>query len=105
MERFTAAMKIRKVLKMSYVSFFAMGIKTMFMGEDSSTLWTQAKNAAGAVRSMKGIYEGDTVKGMLYAGQNVGGIKDIPTVQELLDRMVTEAEATIEKLQSRRIPA
>jgi len=102
-ERFAAAMKIRKVLKMSYPEFLAMGVKTMFMGEDASTLWTQAKNAAGAVRSMKGIYEGDTEKGMLYAGQNVGGIHDIPTVQELLDRMVAEAEQTIEKLQSRRV--
>ena len=102
MERFTAAMKIRKVLKMSYISFLAMGVKTMFMSEDATPLWTQAKNAAGAVRSMKGIYEGDTVKGMLYAGQNVGGIKDIPTVQELLDRMVAEAEKTIEMLNGKR---
>ena len=103
MERFTAAMKIRKVLKMSYISFFAMGVKTMFSGDDAASLWRQANSAAGAVRAMKGIYEGDTEEGMLYAGQNIGGIKDVPTIQELLDRMVAEAEQTIEKLQSRRI--
>lgn len=97
-ERFSAAMKIRKVLQMSYPAFFAMGVKTMFMGEDSSPLWTQAKSAAGAVRAMKGIYEGDTERGMLYAGQNVGGIQDIPTVQELLDRMIIEAEQTVRML-------
>ena len=103
MERFTAAMKIRKVLKMSYFSFFAMGLKTMFTGDDTASLWKQANSAAGAVRAIKGIYEGDTEEGFLYAGQNVGGIKDIPTIQELLDRMVAEAEETIEKLQSKRV--
>ena len=100
-ERFNAAMKIRKVLNLSYPAFFAMGIKTMFTGEDSASLWTQANNAAGAVRSMRGIYEGDTESGMLYAGQNVGGIRDVPTVQELLDRMIAEAEQTINALGKR----
>lgn len=101
MERFAAAMKIRKVLNLSYPVFFAMGIKTMFSEEDSASLWTQANNAAGAVRSMKGIYEGDTEKGMLYAGQSVGGIHDIPTVQELLDRMVVEAEQSAASLNAK----
>jgi len=53
------------------------------------------------VRSMRGIYEGDTESGMLYAGQNVGGIRDVPTVQELLDRMIAEAEQTINALGKR----
>ncbi|WP_419961496.1 NAD(P)H-dependent flavin oxidoreductase [Psychrobacillus sp. BM2] len=37
------------------------------------------------------IYEGDDEKGFGWAGQSVGLIKDIPTVQQLFDRMEMEA--------------
>lgn len=37
------------------------------------------------------IYEGDAEKGFGWAGQSVGLIKDIPTVQQLFDRMEMEA--------------
>lgn len=37
------------------------------------------------------IYEGDEEKGFGWAGQSVGLIKDIPSVQELFDRMEMEA--------------
>lgn len=40
----------------------------------------------------KYIYEGDETKGFGWAGQVTGLIKDIPTVQELIHRMVAEAE-------------
>ena len=47
LERFQAAMKIRKVLNMSYPTFFSMGFKTMLAGEDGASLWTQARQAVG----------------------------------------------------------
>ena len=101
MERYRSAMKIRKVLNLSYAEFFMMGLKTMMSGEDSASLWVQANNAAGAVRSMQGIFDGDTEKGWLYAGQSVGGIDDVPTVKELLRRIISEAEKTITSLQEK----
>lgn len=37
--------------------------------------------------------EGDTEDGLVFAGENVWKIKDIPTVRELIDRLVAEAES------------
>ncbi len=101
LERFQAAMKIRKVLNMSYPAFFSMGFKTMLAGEDGASLWTQARQAVGAVRSMKAIYEGDMKQGVLFVGQNVGGIQDLPTVKELIERTVSEAEQTTNALKNK----
>jgi enoyl-[acyl-carrier protein] reductase II len=101
LERFQAAMKIRKVLNMSYKDFMTLGFKTMMAGDDGLSLWAQASQAVGAVRSMQAIYEGDTEKGFLFAGQNIGGIKDIPTVKELILRIVAEAEQTVASLKSK----
>ncbi len=45
------------------------------------------------------LEDGDMEKGVLAAGQSMGLIRDIPTCQELLDRIVAEAEGIIrEKL-------
>ncbi|MFD1735655.1 NAD(P)H-dependent flavin oxidoreductase [Bacillus salitolerans] len=38
------------------------------------------------------IYEGQREEGFAWAGQVMGRIKDIPTVQELITRMIREAE-------------
>ncbi|WP_028398867.1 NAD(P)H-dependent flavin oxidoreductase [Ectobacillus panaciterrae] len=38
------------------------------------------------------IYEGNEAEGFAWAGQVMGRIKDIPTVQELTSRMIQEAE-------------
>lgn len=41
----------------------------------------------------KFIYDGNQESGFGWAGQVTGMIEDVPTVQELIDRMVAEAEA------------
>ncbi len=46
-------------------------------------------------RSM--LQEGDTQKGVLSAGQCMGLIRDIPTCQELLDRIMQQAETLIKQ--------
>ncbi len=38
------------------------------------------------------VYEGDNEQGFIYTGQSQGGIKDIPTVAELINNIVTQAE-------------
>ena len=43
------------------------------------------------------IYNGDTNKGYAWAGQVMGLIDDVPTVEQLLSRMVKEAENIREK--------
>ncbi len=102
MERFRAALKIRKVLNLSYGGFISIGLKTLMALDDRLSLWGQASQAVGAMRSMKAIYDGDTEKGLLFAGQNIGGINDLPTVGELMERIILEADKTIESLRSKR---
>jgi NAD(P)H-dependent flavin oxidoreductase YrpB (nitropropane dioxygenase family) len=56
----------------------------------------QARQANGAVRHLKAIKEGDEKDGFLFAGQCVGGIKDVPNCKDLIERIVAEAEKKIE---------
>ena len=42
--------------------------------------------------------EGQLDAGMVSCGQGVGLVKDIPTVKELLDRIMKEAEEVIQRL-------
>ena len=44
-----------------------------------------------------GLVEGDTDAGVLASGQVVGVIDDLPTCEELLDRVVTEAAACLRR--------
>ncbi len=38
------------------------------------------------------VYKGDVQKGPILVGQTIGGISDIPTVKEVVDSIVKEAE-------------
>jgi len=48
------------------------------------------KEKLGTKREMKGIFEGNYEEGMMEAGQGSGLIKDIPSVSELMKRLVAE---------------
>jgi NAD(P)H-dependent flavin oxidoreductase YrpB (nitropropane dioxygenase family) len=50
------------------------------------------------MKHLKALNEGDVEGGILFAGQCCGGIADIPSTKELIDRVITEAEATLAKL-------
>jgi len=97
-EAVKAASQLRKILNLSYPQFLALSLKMMSAGEDSKMLWVQARQAVGAIRHLKAINEGNTEHGILFAGQAIGGIADVPTVKELIDSVITEAEETIAKL-------
>ncbi|NHJ12257.1 MAG: nitronate monooxygenase [Candidatus Thorarchaeota archaeon] len=56
--------------------------------------------AASGDKAEKMYREGDIDLGVVACGQGVGLIKDIPTVKELLDRIMAEAEETISRLNS-----
>ncbi|HET6513102.1 MAG TPA: nitronate monooxygenase [Candidatus Kapabacteria bacterium] len=47
----------------------------------------------GRKREMRGIFEGDLDEGELEMGQSSGLIKDLPTVQGMMDRLLAEYEA------------
>jgi len=59
----------------------------------------QIIKAASGQNAEKMYKEGDIDAGMVSCGQGVGLIKDVPSVKELLDRMMNEAEEVISKLQ------
>ncbi|MHA2050629.1 MAG: NAD(P)H-dependent flavin oxidoreductase, partial [Promethearchaeota archaeon] len=56
--------------------------------------------AASGQKAEKMYREGDIDAGMVSCGQGVGLIKDIPSVKELLDRMMAEAEEVIGRLKN-----
>ncbi|MFN3872251.1 MAG: NAD(P)H-dependent flavin oxidoreductase [Ignavibacterium sp.] len=53
------------------------------------------KELLGNKRERAGIFEGDEKEGELEAGQGAGLIKDIPTVKELMERLVDESKNEI----------
>ncbi len=60
----------------------------------------QLIQAAAGDKAEKMYREGDIDLGVVACGQGVGLIKDIPTVKELLDRIMGEAEEIISRLSS-----
>lgn len=60
--------------------------------ESNGANYEQLKEMISGKSNMKYIYEGNSVEGYGWAGQVVGLIHDIPTVQELFDNMAEEIE-------------
>jgi len=48
------------------------------------------KEFKNSKREMKGIFEGNLDEGMLEASQSSGLINDLPTVKELMNRIISE---------------
>ena len=94
-EAFKGASEIRQLLGLSFGQFIGLSFR-MMRSDEGSPLWVQAREAVCARRHLKAIEEGDETEGILFAGQNCGGINDLPTVQELTDRIITEAEKVLE---------
>jgi enoyl-[acyl-carrier protein] reductase II len=97
-ESFKGAKEVKELLKLSTWQFIAMGFKMMTMDE-GSPLWVLARSAVGNRRHMKALVDGDVQEGILFAGQDIGGINDVPTVKELMDRIVAEAKAQTDKIE------
>ncbi|MEZ5321020.1 MAG: nitronate monooxygenase family protein [Microthrixaceae bacterium] len=61
--------------------------------------WAQLALAANApMMTRAGVVEGRVDAGILPTGQVVGAIEEIPTVAELLERIMAEASATLHRL-------
>lgn len=71
----------------------------MAIKEAGELTWAQVVMAANApMMTRAALVEGRTDAGVLPTGQVVGAIDELPTVAELLARVVTEANATLERL-------
>ena len=69
------------------------------MHRNQDLTWSQVALAANAPMLIKAtMVDGNPDVGILPTGQGVGVIDELPTVAELLDRIVTEAEQTLKRL-------
>jgi enoyl-[acyl-carrier protein] reductase II len=90
----TGAMETKRVLGISWWDLVRSGFSSA-KGEGGMNLKEQLRYAAGTVSAHKVMFEGDENAGVFTIGQNIGGIRDIPTCQELVERVVAEAEKVL----------
>jgi NAD(P)H-dependent flavin oxidoreductase YrpB (nitropropane dioxygenase family) len=87
----------KKMSGMSWRQLVADG-RAMKHGSDRS--WTQMVLAANTPMMLRaGLVEGDAGAGVLASGQVVGVIDDLPSCEELVDRVVTRAAAELRRTQ------
>jgi NAD(P)H-dependent flavin oxidoreductase YrpB (nitropropane dioxygenase family) len=90
------ALAFRRETKTSMAALLREG-SAMKKGNDLR--WSQVVMAANApMMTRAALVEGRTDVGVLPTGQVVGVIEELPTVQELVERIVTEAGATLARL-------
>lgn len=78
--------------KMSGMSWRELAADGRAMKHGSDRSWTQMVLAANTPMMLKaGLVEGDPDAGVLASGQAVGLIDDLPSCEELIDRVVTQA--------------
>ena len=92
-------MQFKRMSGMSWSQLAADG-RAMKHGSDRS--WTQMVLAANTPMMLKaGLVEGNPDAGVLASGQVVGLIDDLPSCEELIDRVVTEAAAALKRAHDR----
>jgi NAD(P)H-dependent flavin oxidoreductase YrpB (nitropropane dioxygenase family) len=88
----------KKMSGMTWRQLVADG-RAMKHGQDRS--WTQMVLAANTPMMLRaGLVEGDPAAGVLASGQVVGVIDDLPSCEELIDRIVTRAAAELRRTQT-----
>jgi NAD(P)H-dependent flavin oxidoreductase YrpB (nitropropane dioxygenase family) len=87
----------KKMSGMTWRQLAADG-RAMKHGQDRS--WAQMVLAANTPMMLRaGLVEGDPAAGVLASGQVVGVIDDLPSCEELIDRVVTRAAAELRRTQ------
>ena len=86
---------VKRMLNLSWLDLIRSAVM-MRKSEMGLNIFQQLRFAGGSVAQEKAIYDGDNEVGIMCAGQCIGGIEDIPSVAEVLKRIVTEAEKVLE---------
>jgi NAD(P)H-dependent flavin oxidoreductase YrpB (nitropropane dioxygenase family) len=90
------AVRFKRFSGMSWRSMFSEGKAMKASGEYT---WAQVLMAANTPMLLKAaLVEGHVESGVMASGQAVGVIDDLPTVAELIERIVAEAAATLTRL-------
>lgn len=97
-----AAQNGLKYSKFTGASPLALFKSALAMSKEGDVTLAQAMFSANAPMIIeKAMVEGKPAEGVLPSGQVAGTITDLPTCQELISRIVSEAEASLEKLATR----
>jgi len=59
-------------------------------------IFQQLRFAGGSIGQEKAIYDGDEKLGFMFAGQGIGGIQNIPSISEVIEQIVADAEKILE---------
>jgi NAD(P)H-dependent flavin oxidoreductase YrpB (nitropropane dioxygenase family) len=90
------AARFRRLTGLSWRSLAAEGLRMKRGGERT---WSQVLMAANTPMLLRaGLVDGDTEAGVLASGQVVGMLDDLPAVGELIEAIVAEATAILERL-------
>jgi NAD(P)H-dependent flavin oxidoreductase YrpB (nitropropane dioxygenase family) len=90
------AVEFRRLTGTSYRDLLREG---MAMKRNQDLTWSQLAMAANAPMLIKAsMVDGRPEVGILPTGQGIGVIDELPTVAELLERIVTEAETVLDRL-------
>jgi enoyl-[acyl-carrier protein] reductase II len=98
-EKVSGALETRRMLGVSWWRFLAGGWS--MRKQYQASVAELGHLAAGGVRIKKAMIDGDADLGVMPSGQVCGRINDIPSVQELMDRIVAEAEETLKSLNAK----
>jgi enoyl-[acyl-carrier protein] reductase II len=101
-EAIKGALLVKRLMNLSFLKFMGVSME-MLRAEEGHPLMVLARQAVGNMKHLKALNEGDVEGGILFAGQCCGGITDIPTTKELITRVITEAEATLAKLNTLKV--
>ncbi|MCX5998476.1 MAG: nitronate monooxygenase [Chloroflexi bacterium] len=98
-ERISAARKTRKMLGVSWWRFVVGGwsMRTQYEASVSEL----GHLAAGGVRIARAMVDGDVDYGVMPSGQVCGRIDDIPGIQELVERIVAQADSASDAVNRR----
>ncbi|HZC73058.1 MAG TPA: nitronate monooxygenase [Jatrophihabitans sp.] len=90
--------RFKRMTRLRWPEMIREGLATKHGKEQS---WAQLVMAANTPMLLRaGLVEGNTQAGVLASGQVVGLLDDLPSCRELIERIVTDAEAIIGKLPS-----
>jgi len=90
--------RTRAFKKMSGMSWLQLAADGRAMKHGSERSWAQMVLAANTPMMLKaGLVDGNPEAGVLASGQVVGMIDDLPSCEELIDRVVTQAAAQLRR--------
>jgi len=88
-------LRIKQMLGLSWPELLASA-REMRRAEPDFGVRKQLRRATHIARAEKGIFQGDERHGIMPCGQSQGGIHDVPSCAELIERTVLQAKEALE---------